>query len=86
MKLSLQVAAFVFLQSKYVVSSASRDRHTNQNEHGSYDILANLRGRELGSCFDCSDKNPCAPSLSTPDVYYYPRCGNVTSFVQCGNE
>mmetsp|Transcript_8069 Transcript_8069/g.11492 ORF Transcript_8069/g.11492 Transcript_8069/m.11492 type:complete len:188 (+) Transcript_8069:264-827(+) len=86
MKLSLQVAAFVFLQSKYVVSSASRDRHTNQNEHGSYDILANLRGRELGSCFDCSDKNPCAPSLFTSDVYYYPRCGNVTSFVQCGNE
>eukprot|EP00957_Ditylum_brightwellii_P039389 2979275-Ditylum_brightwellii.AAC.1 len=64
--MKLQVAPFVFLQSKYVVLSASRDRHTNQNEHGAYIILTNLRGRELGSCFNCSDKNPCALSLPTP--------------------
>jgi len=85
MKLFLQVAAFVFFQPKYVVLSASRD--SNQNVYSLSGIRTNLRGRELGdsSCFDCSDKNPCGPPLFTNDVYYYPRCGDVTTFVQCGN-
>jgi len=85
MKFFLHVAAFVFFQSTYAVSSASHD--SNPNMHSLSAIRTNLRRRELGdsSCFDCSDKNPCGPPLFTTDVYYYPRCGSVTTFVQCGD-
>jgi len=85
MKLSLQVTISVFLQTTNVAAFAVPYADHNRSRPSS--ISANLRGRELtdSSCFDCSDKNPCFPSLFTSGLYYYPRCGNANMFVQCGN-
>mmetsp|Transcript_22643 Transcript_22643/g.29942 ORF Transcript_22643/g.29942 Transcript_22643/m.29942 type:complete len:260 (-) Transcript_22643:2374-3153(-) len=85
MKFSLQVTMFVLFQTTNVATSALPDVDHNRSRSSS--VSENLRGRDLtdSSCFDCSDKNPCFPSLFTSDVYYYPRCGNANMFVQCGN-
>mmetsp|Transcript_31604 Transcript_31604/g.41966 ORF Transcript_31604/g.41966 Transcript_31604/m.41966 type:complete len:188 (+) Transcript_31604:106-669(+) len=85
MKFSLQVTMFVLFQTTNVATSALPDVDHNRSRSSS--VSENLRGRDLtdSSCFDCSDKNPCFPSLFTSDVYYYPRCGSVTTFVQCGD-
>eukprot|EP00957_Ditylum_brightwellii_P039046 2950950-Ditylum_brightwellii.AAC.1 len=81
---STQLTVLFFLPFIYVASSAlyDKERHTD----GSSGVSANLRGRKLAdwSCFDCSDRNPCDP-LYEEGLFYYPRCSNITQFVQCGN-
>uniref|UniRef100_A0A7S4RKU9 Circumsporozoite protein n=1 Tax=Ditylum brightwellii TaxID=49249 RepID=A0A7S4RKU9_9STRA len=85
MKISTQMAIFFILPfASFVASAALLDK--SNKKLGSSGVSNSLRGRKLDdwSCFDCGFQNPCDP-LYTEGLFYYPRCNDLTQFVQCGN-